>query len=432
MCGAGAVLDWGAPKTICNRDKLEFISEHGSDNVSNRVCCLTHLFTATGFKTRTGERITQKIFNLLKAKPDCNPNFESIISVIEDLYTYWSTQNSKDNTSLFSLLNLQTQIKKFQYYKASPINPTTNNYSLSIPHFPFLDKNYISEKVSPQQKYYQMFLNEILGGIKGHVSKYSYYTAGHNKIFEDVNHEINSSFCTWMKSLADDDFTLRMYTLNYDRLFKVLLQEHGLDVFEGFELKGASVGYNQRIPPDLVRIVKDFTSHIHYNLHGSAYWSMEELNANGITGYQYFLRPYGDIDGRSMTIEIEKGKQLLLTNIISGYQKVQRTAISPFRQMLSAFDRDCLEANRIYIIGYSLADEHINDIIRNARKYNSNAEIILINPEFDDVKFMLDFLSHWGIPRLGVFANDGEDIICPGFNVRVIRKKFGDFLTGKN
>jgi hypothetical protein len=121
----------------------------------------------------------------------------------------------------------------------------------------------------------------------------------------------------------------------------------------------------------------------------------QNLNSNQLPDYQYLLTSAPDIETHSAVMGIEKGRKILLTNIITGYQKTQRTALSPFRQMLSAFDRDCIEADEIFIIGYSYGDEHINDIIRNARKYNSKCKITLINPSFDDEKIMFDFLLHW-------------------------------------
>ena len=98
--------------------------------------------------------------------------------------------------------------------------------------------------------------------------------------------------------------------------------------------------------------------------------------------------------------------------------------------MFSAFDRDCFEADKLYIIGYSLGDEHINDIIRNARKYNARLEIIIINPGFDDYQFAVDFISHWGRSNHGlIFENVGDfELVSSDFKVRVIKKKFGDFL----
>ena len=98
LFGAGAVLDWGAPKTICTRERLTFIPEHGSDQIRNRICCLTHLITATGFKDANGDRITDKIYNRLTTTNKNSENFESIINILEDLYTYWSLNVSNSKT----------------------------------------------------------------------------------------------------------------------------------------------------------------------------------------------------------------------------------------------------------------------------------------------------------------------------------------------
>ncbi len=419
LFGAGAVLDWGAPRTICDREKLTCIPEHGSDEIKNRVCCLTHLMTDTGFHGKDGECITNKIFKVLSSKNNTynSINFETIINVLEDLYAYWATQKNKESSNLYSLVDLKDQLEDFHYFEHSEPDKCTKRYSISIPGLQF---DRLKDELHPIQKYYEMFLNELLSGIKGHVSKYSYHTSGKSVVFQPCNEPVNKHFCNWMQKFVADDYSLRMYTLNYDRMFKVLLQSNQLNVFEGFELDGAAVDYKQRIPPNLRRIISDFDSHIHYNLHGSAYWNIEESNSNNLLGYQYYLVPFGKINSPVTTIEMEKGRQLLLTTIITGYQKVQRTAIAPFRQMLSAFDRDCFEADKLYIIGYSLGDEHINDIIRNSRKYNTQLEIVLINPNFDKKRFVFDFLSHWGRTSDFYYKNEGEDrIVSPDFNVKM-------------
>lgn len=48
LFGAGAVIDWGAPKTICDGDKLTFLPERNSEKIENRICCLTHLIGDSG------------------------------------------------------------------------------------------------------------------------------------------------------------------------------------------------------------------------------------------------------------------------------------------------------------------------------------------------------------------------------------------------
>lgn len=427
LFGAGAVLDWGAPVTICNRNELAFVSEHGSEEIENRVCCLTHLLTSTGFKNQKGDRITNKIFQILKSKNESNINFETIINVLEDLYNYWSNKQSKN---LFALASLKNTIADFAYFEHTEPNPLTKKYALSIPGFDLLKDDYVPDNINPYQKYYELFLDELLSGIVGHISKYSYYTTSYDVIFQDCNKVINEQFYRWARNFVDDGYSLRMYTLSYDRMFKVLLQAKGVDVFEGFDLDSLDIIPGDQIPPNLYKIITDFDSNIFYNLHGSAYWTIKDENCNNLPGYQYFLSGIPEMNDKAAIIEVETGRKILLTNIITGYQKVQKTAISPFRQMHSAFDRDCFEANSLYIIGYSFGDEHINDIIRNARKYNRQLEIILINPAFNDEQFMFDFILHWDYPKGLIYKKkENDELVSPDYKVRVIQKKFGDYLS---
>lgn len=430
LFGAGAVMDWGGPRTICYRNCLECIPDHGTDTITNRVCCLTHLINSTGFFAKDGERITSIIYKSLCSKSK-EVNFEALINVIEDLYVYWATKKSRGAANLYSIADFDAKINSLHHFEFSSPHSKTRKYSISIPEFSLLNDNFVSDTIAPHEKYYELFLNELLSGIKGHISKYSHHTLGHSVIITPHNEQVNMWFYKWMEQFANRGYILRMYTLNYDRIFKVLLQTHNLDVFEGFELDGPAVDYNQKIPPDLPRIVTDFDSHVFYNLHGSAYWEPGKYNLNGIEGYQYYLVPFGDIDSYVKAFEIEKGKSLLLTNIITGYQKVQRTAVAPFRQMFSAFDRDCFEADIIYVIGYSFGDEHINDIIRNARKFNKKAEIIIIDPGFDESRkkeLAVSQFSHWDRIQDFIFENTDYGYKSAQYRTEIYKKPFKEYL----
>lgn len=413
LFGAGALLDWEGPSTAD----------------------LTDLIRKTGFKTSAGERITEVIYQMLckRVASKNEINFESIINTLEELFNYSSTINNANarDPSSDPFENSPNIIKNLFYFIAGLPNEKTHLYSLSVPGFESRTDNFIPDSIPPEQKYCEWLLDELLSGIIGHVSKYSYYTSGHQGVIYNNKNRINNEmFCTWMESFTTNDYSIRMYTLNYDRVFKILLQNKKMDIFEGFDTQSAFVNYGDYLLPNIPRIVTDFNCHVYYNLHGSAYWHLKDLNNNDLPGYQYFLTsgPNIEIPRHSAVIEIEKGRKILLTNIITGYQKAQRTALSPFRQMLSAFDRDCIEADEIFIIGYSYGDEHINDIIRNARKFNPKCKITLINPSFDDEKIMFAFLLHWGSVNSIIYENKGDEIFSPQFNLRVIQKKFSDFL----
>src|SRR5690606_14288109 len=116
LFGAGAVMDWGGPRTLCEGEKLTFIPDHKSTEVSNRPCCLTHLLTDIGFIDKDDKRITQKIFDSLKAK-NADANFETILNVIEDLYAYWALQHNGASNNLYSILDVDDQIEDFSCFE---------------------------------------------------------------------------------------------------------------------------------------------------------------------------------------------------------------------------------------------------------------------------------------------------------------------------
>lgn len=223
---------------------------------------------------------------------------------------------------------------------------------------------------------------------------------------------------------------MRLYTLNYDRLFKEVLLEEGINCFEGF-IPNHEEDYYESIP-DIKKIISDFNSNVHYNLHGCSSWHITDENVNQLPGYQYYLTPFEQLDFNrtNPSVQIEKGSHVMLTNIISGFQKVQCTSVSPFRQMISSFDRDCIEADKMFIIGYSFGDQHINDIIINARKFNDKLEIIIVNRSDIADKFSTEFISNWGLPMQQIYKGLPDDLIySEQFNVKIYKKTFADFLN---
>ena len=58
-------------------------------------------------------------------------------------------------------------------------------------------------------------------------------------------------------------------------------------------------------------------------------------------------------------------EQFLISNIVAGHHKLQRTNLQPLNAFSYAFQRDCMEADNLFVIGYSFSDIHINRIIRN-------------------------------------------------------------------
>jgi flagellar assembly factor FliW len=219
-----------------------------------------------------------------------------------------------------------------------------------------------------------------LTGISSLVIEYSYYSKAHATL--DVNSDSSKSYIEWMK-LHKEQTSLRLYTLNYDRIFPTLLSENGISMFEGFDaelIEDSTYG----VRPNVNRILRDFDADVCYNLHGCINWDVEELDFHQLDNPEIFFKKYPNlpVNNTPASVQIEKGKTMMVTNIVTGYQKAQKSMIAPFKQMQSAFDIDCSLSDEIYVVGYSFGDEHINESLRTAIRHNSNLKMIIVDPYF--------------------------------------------------
>lgn len=376
LFGAGATFPWGSPSTWD----------------------LTELILDSGFFIRTEERkrITRFIYDILIecGYPKSQVNFETIINVIEELIIYYSNFNYLDsnrNGKLPSLMRCFTLPK----FEAALLNFGTSDkrkgdhaFTLEIPEGkPYNYTHYAFHGETPEQFYFQHLLTDLLTTINDRISKYAYHTPGSTSIkFEE---QCSILFTDWMKSLADKN-KLRLYTLNYERIFKVLLNRAGIEVFEGFDC-GEFIDYSAQLRANVPKILADDISNVHYNLHGSAFWRVLNLDIHQLPNAEVVLTsfPHLPINDSPTSFQVEKGKTITVTNIVTGYQKAQRSMITPYKQMQFAFDRDCCFADKIYIIGYSFGDEHINECIKTAFRFNKDLKIVIIDPGF--TKNGLDF-----------------------------------------
>ena len=362
LFGAGSSLLWDSPKT----------SE------------LTELVRNTGFKTSDNETyITEFIYQKLIASgnKESEINFETIINVIEELIVYYSYFNYHEKTpsllKCFLTPNFEDQIFNFSISGGD----AKHNYTLAIPkgkEYPFSTPSQHNE--TPKQFFLQHLLAVIISDISGRISHYAYHTKGHSVVKAD---SIESQlFIKWMSSLEKNNY-LRLYTLNYDRIFKILMVHHGMDVFEGFDC-GGYVEYSAFLRANVRRILSDFDCNVHYNLHGSAFWNAIALDKEQLPNPELALTcgPEFAMNDDFATMQAEKGKTIMVTNFVTGYQKAQKTLITPLKQMQAAFDKDCCFADEIYIVGYSFGDEHINESIKTALRHNENVKITIVDPNF--------------------------------------------------
>lgn len=370
LFGAGATYDWGGPKTDTLTDLMRTSGFYCSDNETN---------------------ITEFIFQTLLTNGynETDINFETIINVIEELLIYYSSFDKDKKTPSLQKAFFDSRFDKFLSNYSIEGDIEKHGFKLNIPKgktYNFQHSGAIN-KETPTQYYFQLLLASLLTDINGSISKYAYHTDNHSEIFTNSNADINHLFINWIKRLEPDNKILRLYSLNYDRIFKILALNAGLtELFEGFEC-GATIAPGIILPANIPRIITDFECHCHYNLHGSAFWRIEPRDKGLFANAEIFLQgsPRLQINlSEQPYIQIEKGKSILISNIITGYQKAQKGFITPFKQMQTAFDRDCILTDDLYIIGYSFGDEHINMSIKTALKHNPKIKIHIVDPAYDE------------------------------------------------
>lgn len=379
LFGAGAVFSWNAPTT--------------SD--------LTKLVLNSGFFcNNTNKRVTKIIFETLSDHyPADAIDFETILNVIEELLVLYSSRNYIDtNSLLFPFIKSRCLLDEIFNFEIN--GEVKHGFSLIIPNHVDENIKHAYQNQSPKQFYLQLLYANILSTISLRVSKYSYHTVGNSKIETIENQQLNHCFSKWINTEIENESTVRLYTLNYDRLFSVILKQSGVSIFEGVECV-SELTKDDKLPFDINRIATDFDCNVYYNLHGSSFWDIQVRNQNQLPSVEFFMTGAPRLSSNlweQPIMQIEKGKIINPSNIITGYQKTQKTSISPFRQIQSAFDRDCLEANKIVIVGYSFGDVHLNETIRMVLIHNPDAEIIIIDPNFRknklDEKIGIELLSN--------------------------------------
>jgi hypothetical protein len=358
LFGAGAVIDWKAPTT----------SE------------ITKLIRESGFTLKDSDiKITEFIYQRLRkcGYADSEVNFETIINVIEELIVYNSEFNKKKRTPslLKSFLSESDLCNIYNYSIKGGIRE--NGYEIEVRNG--LDLEYSRpayDDENPNQFFLQFLLAKLIAQICNKVAQYSWNTPSSSHIDKEC---INSkNFRNWLKKINETS-VLRLYTLNYDNLFKSLLEKDNINCFDGFFENNDH--YSRA---DVLKISSDFESNIHYNLHGSAYWKVLSIDKNQMPNPEIVQLKgiHLQMNDSVATLQFEKGKSIHVANIITGYQKSQKSKLSPFRQFHSAFDNDCYTADRITIVGYSFNDEHVNEAIKIALRYNENLKIEIIDPFF--------------------------------------------------
>lgn len=380
LLGAGAALDWKCAPT---------------------TNCLTERILKIGFKNQNGEYITQKIFD--KLRNDLEPgfskvNFETITNVLEDFVEFWSKEKVDQLNGLSFFVDENDFDWKNYLGKWKIQKKYSHSYSLIIEDASdrvISNLENIPKSIKPEKKFFEALIIEVLDFIVSEISRYSYHSEEISKIFRVENRKINVLTENFFKQYRN--CIQRIYTLNYDSIMENIFNKSGFPFSDGF----------QEIPKEMPQNMRHFTptgvysdfenSNSIYHLHGSIFWETLNKDSNGLPYYNFISTTFPQIPFNTGTVEVEleKGKPMLIQNIITGYRKVLKTGLSPFRQYFSVFDMDLLKSDELIIIGYSFGDEHINDMINKARSSNQNLKIEIIDPSFDFKSFSMNHLRKW-------------------------------------
>ncbi len=368
LFGAGAAIAWQAPTTteltelILNENSI-FRCYESNETV---VKFIYNQFLELGFDKK-------------------EVNFELLIAAIEELIAYYSAFNKQNNPSIQRILFNSKFDFEFSNFSTTRENDEPG-FQLFIPknvEYPFSAMALNGE--NSRQFYFQHLLYDIITTVQNRIIEYSYNSEAHTKIFTTNNANINDLFKEWINHLQKNSI-VRIYSLNYDYLFKSLAEDSGVNFFDGFQDKP----FNQSgdCKPDIQRLLTDFESNIHYNLHGAITWEVNRYNEQTQLESPFVVKcqaPNLQSNNREMpTLQIEKGRNSLLSGIISGFSKTQKSNIAPFKQMHNAFERDCYFTDELIIIGYSFGDAHINAAIKLAIAENPNLQIKIIDPIYSE------------------------------------------------
>ncbi|HRH10998.1 MAG TPA: hypothetical protein PLU73_05765 [Bacteroidia bacterium] len=290
-------------------------------------------------KYNTKEELEQKISAYV--------NFESILHFLEEVYTVLVpfdaySNNRGNNASRFSSDNKGMKPAIVQ------LKPELI-YELSETLIRYKDK-----------------IEILAGGTRKREINLRYFIRLlYLKIIELISNELNTrlqnqennkgfnSFMKFMENSFPTNKNLwRIYSLNYDnwisKYYNKVTFSDGFDRFgKEFILYMFEVGLAQNC---------------HFNLHGCINWTIDlkksEIGktSNGEAITYEDINKFSDYD--------TSNDPVIITPIISGYNKATRISYDPFMSFFHMLSFDIANAELMIVIGYGFGDKHINNILQ--------------------------------------------------------------------
>ncbi|MDD4686445.1 MAG: SIR2 family protein [Clostridia bacterium] len=209
-----------------------------------------------------------------------------------------------------------------------------------------LDTSFGTKRLIANEYYYYELYLHFTFLIKKEIEKYE-------TVEENKYHELNKSFNRFLHQVKGENGIVRFYTLNYDYLVPNI---SNLKFFDGYDGKTGKM--------NVKKIIEDDYIDCYYHLHGSF-----KLNFIGEKSNDYSV------------CYVQKNfvqNNLIPSNIITGYNKPERILNETFYEFYQKMIEDLIKANKIYIIGYSFNDMHVNAALKRALKKGS-AKITVVD-----------------------------------------------------
>lgn len=178
------------------------------------------------------------------------------------------------------------------------------------------------------------------------------------------------SYLRGLGELTNNGAPLDIFTLNYDLCVETALAAAGLPFSNGFNEQG--VWSPQAFDKEAKLRV--------YKLHGSLDWVDDQIY--GLCSLQY---------PRHENAETIQGDDLRPLLIFGTLHKL--SAREPFLTLAYHFSQQVLRTKVLSVIGYSFGDEHVNQIVEQGLKKNSDLRVLIISPHAEDIARQHRFLD---------------------------------------
>lgn len=203
--------------------------------------------------------------------------------------------------------------------------------------------------------------------------------AVHKKKDSFIKDLIHSDFAQWIGQ-ADRKFPIEIFTTNYDYLLELGLETHDIPYFDGF------IG---SFEPFFIPIfVEDLTFLPNvtklWKIHGSLGWDIDAASKKIIRKYQ------------------DESKIIVFPSL-QKYDESKKQPYVSYLDRLSKFIKQ--DDSVLFVCGYSLGDQHINDVILNALASSKSSHVIalLYDKYWDnDRKPKFSLISDSSVAKLGM------------------------------